>query len=65
MYAQNNIFLYEYTHYSFQIPVFKQSNCGLLTCTRIYELLTLTPKALLLNNKNPTKSNNCLCCLGS
>ena len=27
--------------------------------------LTLTPyKALLLNNRNPSKSNNCLCCVG-
>ena len=25
--------------------------------------LTLTPLALLLNNKNPSKSSNCLCCL--
>ena len=28
--------------------------------------LTLTSlEALLLNNENPSKSNNCLCCLGS
>ena len=33
--------------------------------TSLSSALTLTPSALLLNNKNPSKSSNCLCCLGS